>query len=54
MFFVCVLQQLATDVYKYQTLLDFPINKFVASDNTKTFGTAADAERALVQWKPIK
>lgn len=54
MYFLNILQQLATDVYKYQTLLDFPINKFVASDNTKTFGTADDSEKALVQWKPIK
>ncbi|KAJ8918616.1 hypothetical protein NQ315_013122, partial [Exocentrus adspersus] len=47
-------QQLGTDVYRYQTLVDYRINQFVASDNTKPFGLASDDERALVQWKPIR
>lgn len=46
-------QQLGTDVYKYQTMLDYQINQFVASDNTKPFILAPDNLRAIVQWKPI-
>ncbi|KAJ8986012.1 hypothetical protein NQ317_013896 [Molorchus minor] len=46
-------QQLGTDVHGYQTMLDYQVNKYVASDNTKPFGLAPDEQRALVQWKPI-
>ncbi|XP_018568645.1 uncharacterized protein LOC108908938 [Anoplophora glabripennis] len=46
-------QQLGTDVYKYQTMLDYQVNEYVASDNTKPFGLAPDDQRAIVQWKPI-
>ncbi|EFA09829.1 beta-alanyl-bioamine nonribosomal peptide synthetase ebony isoform X2 [Tribolium castaneum] len=47
-------QQLGTDVYHYQTLLDYQVNRYVASDNTRPFGMAPDSQRAIVQWKPIK
>lgn len=46
-------QQLGTDVYGYQTMLNYQINKFVASDNTKPFGLAPDWETVKVQWKKI-
>ncbi|KAH0808989.1 hypothetical protein GEV33_013801 [Tenebrio molitor] len=46
-------QQLGTDVYHYQTLLDYQVNQYVASDKTKPFGLAPDSQRAIVQWKPI-
>lgn len=46
-------QQLSTDVYKYQTLLTYPINQYVASDNTKPFGLAPDDQVVLVNWKPL-
>lgn len=48
------LQQLATDVYGYETLLDYQINQYVAPDGSKPFGAADDSVRALVQWKPIR
>lgn len=48
------MQQLGTDVYKYQTLLDYQVNQYIASDNTKPFGLAPDDQRAVVQWKPIR
>ncbi|KAJ8940685.1 hypothetical protein NQ318_017735 [Aromia moschata] len=46
-------QQLGTDVHKYQTMLDYQVNEYVASDNTKPFGLAPDEQRAIVQWKPV-
>ncbi|CAH0555248.1 unnamed protein product [Brassicogethes aeneus] len=46
-------QQLGTNVYKYKTMLDFQINTYVASDNTKPFGLAPDDLRAIVQWRTI-
>lgn len=46
-------QQLGTDVYGYKTMLDYQINKFVASDNTKPFGLAPNDENVKVQWKRI-
>ncbi|CAG9863961.1 unnamed protein product [Phyllotreta striolata] len=45
-------QQLSA-VYNYQTLLDYQVNQFVASDNTKPFGLAPDEQRAVVNWKPL-
>ncbi|XP_022911582.1 beta-alanyl-bioamine nonribosomal peptide synthetase ebony [Onthophagus taurus] len=46
-------QQLGSDVYGYQTLLDYQVNDYVAGDNTKPFGMAPDDQRVKVQWKPI-
>lgn len=46
-------QQLGSDVYGYKTMLDYQINKFIASDNTKPFGLAPDHETVKVQWKRI-
>lgn len=47
-------QQLGSDVFKYQTMLDYKINQFIASDGTKPFGLAPDTERAVVHWKPVE
>ncbi|XP_030763883.1 uncharacterized protein LOC115888328 [Sitophilus oryzae] len=47
-------QQLGSDVYKYQCMLDYQVNQFVASDNTKPFGLAPDDQRAIVHWKPLE
>lgn len=47
------LQQLGTDVYNYQVLLDYQVNKYVAPDGSKPFGKAPDEQRAVCSWKPI-
>uniref|UniRef100_A0AAR5Q839 AMP-dependent synthetase/ligase domain-containing protein n=1 Tax=Dendroctonus ponderosae TaxID=77166 RepID=A0AAR5Q839_DENPD len=46
-------QQLGTDVYKYQNMLTYQVNQYVASDGTKPFGLAPDDKRVIVQWKPL-
>lgn len=47
-------QQLASDVYGYETLVDDQANTYVASDGTKPFGLAPDSQRTKVQWKQLK
>lgn len=47
-------QQLGNDVYKYQTMLDFQVNQYVASDGAKPFGLAPDSQRVIVHWKPLE
>lgn len=42
-------QQLGSDIYAYKTYLDYQVNEYVASDNTKPFGMAPDSQRAIVQ-----
>ncbi|KAK0091639.1 hypothetical protein PV326_002925 [Microctonus aethiopoides] len=46
-------QQLDTDVYGYEVLLDYQVNEYIASDGTKPFGKAPDDQRALCSWKAI-
>lgn len=46
-------QQLGSNVYHYKTMLDFQVNKYIASDGTKPFKRAPDSQRAIVHWKPI-
>lgn len=46
-------QQLGSDIYNYQVLLDYQVNKYVAPDGTKPFGKAPDDQRALCSWKSI-
>ncbi|CAG9815434.1 unnamed protein product, partial [Phaedon cochleariae] len=46
-------QQLGT-VHHYQTILDYQVNQYIASDNSKPFGLAPDNQRAIVQWKPLE
>ncbi|XP_046473915.1 beta-alanyl-bioamine nonribosomal peptide synthetase ebony-like [Neodiprion pinetum] len=46
-------QQLATDVYHYEVLLDYQVNKYVASDGSTPFGEAPDSQRALCCWKKV-
>ncbi|KAF5303146.1 hypothetical protein FQR65_LT08309 [Abscondita terminalis] len=46
-------QHLCSNFYGYETCLDYQVNQFVASDNTKPFGLAPDSQRALVQWKEV-
>lgn len=45
-------QQLARDVYGYETLLDYQVNEYEV-DGKKPFGTAPDHYRAIVQWKKL-
>lgn len=45
-------QQLARDVYGYETLLDYQVNEY-EMDGKKPFGTAPDHYRAIVQWKKL-
>lgn len=46
-------QQLGTNVYNYKTMLDFQVNRYIASDGSKPFAAAPDSQRAIVHWKPI-
>lgn len=46
-------QQLDIDVYGYEVLLDYQVNKYVAPDGTKPFGLASDDQRALCSWKKV-
>ncbi|KAF5303145.1 hypothetical protein FQR65_LT08308 [Abscondita terminalis] len=46
-------QQFCTNVYGYKTFLDYQVNQFVASDDTRPFALAPDSQRALVQWKEV-
>lgn len=45
-------QQLARDVFGYETLSDTQINTFVFNGR-KPFGNAPDDYRAMVQWKKL-
>lgn len=45
-------QQLARNVFEYETLLDYQVNQYL-SDGNKPFGTAPDDYRAIVQWKKL-
>ncbi|XP_034952288.1 dimodular nonribosomal peptide synthase isoform X2 [Chelonus insularis] len=47
-------QQLGTDIYNYEVLLDYQVNQYVAPDGTKPFGEAPDDQRALCSWKVIE
>lgn len=47
-------QQLDIDVYGYEVLLDYQVNKYVASDGSKPFGLAPDDQRAICCWKKIQ
>lgn len=46
-------QQLGTDIYNYDVLLDYQVNQYVAPDGTKPFGKAPDDQRAVCSWKAI-
>ena len=47
------LQQIGSDVNNYETLLDYQVNEYVASDGSKPFATALDSQRTIVSWKKI-
>lgn len=45
-------QQLARNVFGYETMFDYQINQYVI-DGKKPFRTAPDDYRAIVQWKKL-
>ncbi|KAG4065477.1 hypothetical protein HA402_009038 [Bradysia odoriphaga] len=47
-------QQLGTDIFDYQVMLDYQVNQYVYRDGSKPFGRAPDSQRAIVHWKEIK
>ncbi|XP_015187502.1 PREDICTED: tyrocidine synthase 3 [Polistes dominula] len=46
-------QQLAIDVYAYETMLTYRVNEYVASDNSKPFCRAPDTQVAICSLKMI-
>ncbi|XP_063703822.1 beta-alanyl-bioamine nonribosomal peptide synthetase ebony [Culicoides brevitarsis] len=47
-------QQLGSSVYGYETLHDYPVNKYVYHDGSRPFGAAPDSQRAICHWKDIR
>lgn len=47
-------QQLGSDVFDYQVMLDYQVNQYVYRDGSKPFGRAPDSQRAIVHWKEVK
>lgn len=47
-------QQLGSNVYKYETMLDYKINQYVYGDGSRPFGKASDDQRVIVHWKDIR
>lgn len=45
-------QQLAHNVFGYETMLDYQVNEYII-DGKKPFGTAPNSHRAIVQWKKL-
>ncbi|CAH1101373.1 unnamed protein product [Psylliodes chrysocephalus] len=48
------LTQQLSEIFGYQTMLDYQVNQFVSRDNTKPFELAPDDQRAWVCWKPLE
>uniref|UniRef100_T1GFF7 AMP-binding enzyme C-terminal domain-containing protein n=1 Tax=Megaselia scalaris TaxID=36166 RepID=T1GFF7_MEGSC len=46
-------EQMGTEIFHYESLLEYPINRYVHRDGTKPFGKAKDSETVIVAWKPI-
>lgn len=44
---------MGTEIFHYESLLEYPINRYVHRDGTKPFGKAKDSETVIVAWKPI-
>ena len=47
-------QQLCTDVFDYEVMLDYQINEYVAKDGSKPFQKAPDNQRIILSWKKIQ
>jgi len=48
---VLFFQQLGTDIYGYQALLDYQVNKYVAANGSSPFRAAPDWQRAVCCWR---
>ncbi|XP_046591136.1 plipastatin synthase subunit B [Neodiprion lecontei] len=46
-------QQLVTGIYNCDVLMDYQVNKYVASDGSTPFGEAPDSQRVLCSWKSV-
>ncbi|KAL2731339.1 plipastatin synthase subunit B isoform X2 [Vespula squamosa] len=46
-------QQLAIDVYAYETMLTYRVNEYIAPDDSKPFGRAPDSQVAICSLKMI-
>ncbi|XP_033330320.1 nonribosomal peptide synthetase ebony [Megalopta genalis] len=46
-------QQLGIDVFGYETMLTYQVNKYIAPDSTKPFGEAPDSQLAICSLKMI-
>ncbi|XP_058813264.1 beta-alanyl-bioamine nonribosomal peptide synthetase ebony [Topomyia yanbarensis] len=47
-------QQLGSNVYKYESMLDYQINQWVYADGSRPFGKAPNDQRVIVHWKDIR
>ncbi|VVD05712.1 unnamed protein product [Leptidea sinapis] len=47
-------QQLGTDVFGFQTLLDYQINQYADPNGNRLFALAPDDMKAVVCWKPVE
>lgn len=45
---------MGSEIFGYQTMMEYPINRFVYRDGTKPFGKADQSETVIVAWKSIK
>ncbi|XP_014209284.1 uncharacterized protein LOC106639955 [Copidosoma floridanum] len=46
-------QQLGSEIFKYEVLLDYQVNHYITPDGLKPFAEAPDSQRAVVSWKEI-
>lgn len=46
-----ITQQLAENVFGYETVFDIQINQYTTADGSKLFNRAPDSYHALIQWK---
>lgn len=46
-----ITQQLAENVFGYETVFDIQINQYTTADGSKLFNRAPDSYHASVQWK---
>ncbi|PSN51264.1 hypothetical protein C0J52_11788 [Blattella germanica] len=46
-------QQLGTDIYGYEPLIDYQVNQYVAPNGTQPFKDAPDDQRAVCAWRTV-
>lgn len=51
--YINLIQQLGTDVYGYETMLVYQVNKYQAADGTKPFGKAPDSQLTICSLKMV-